>query len=65
MSLAIKHAILNRDVSHLTFPDEVQVLPAGDSKVQNKERRMPNLSITPPLQEIEASIELIKKAKDL
>lgn len=63
MSLAIKHAILNRDVSHLTFPDEVQVLPAGDSKVQNKERRMPNLSITPPLQEIEASIELIKKAK--
>ena len=24
MSLAIKHAILKRDVSHLTFPDEIQ-----------------------------------------
>ncbi len=25
MSLAVKHALLNRDVSHLTFPDEIQV----------------------------------------
>ena len=24
MSLAVKHAILKRDVSHLTFPDEMQ-----------------------------------------
>ncbi len=28
MVLAVKHAILNRDVSHLTFPDEIQKLPA-------------------------------------
>ena len=28
MTLAIKNAILNRDVSHLTFPDQVQVLAA-------------------------------------
>ncbi len=63
MSLAVKHAILNRDVSHLTFPDEVQVLPAGDSKPQDGENRMPNLSISPPAEEIEKSIYLIKKAK--
>ena len=29
MTLAIKHAIMKRDVSHLTFPDEIQELPAG------------------------------------
>jgi thiamine pyrophosphate-dependent acetolactate synthase large subunit-like protein len=27
MMLAIKHAILQRDVSHLTFPDQVQMIP--------------------------------------
>lgn len=63
MSLAVKHAILNRDVSHLTFPDEVQVSPARDSKAQNNEKRLPNLSVTPPQQEVYASLELIKQAK--
>jgi thiamine pyrophosphate-dependent acetolactate synthase large subunit-like protein/nitrite reductase/ring-hydroxylating ferredoxin subunit len=29
MSLAGKHAIVERDVSHLIFPDDVQTLPAG------------------------------------
>ena len=28
MNLALKHALLRRDVSHLIFPDEVQTLPA-------------------------------------
>lgn len=63
MGLAVKHAILNRDVSHLTFPDEVQVLPAKDSKAQNGKGRIPNLSISPPKEEVEKSIDLIKKAK--
>ncbi len=63
MGLAIKKAILNRDVSHLTFPDEVQVLPAKDSKADNGNNRMPNLSISPPKEEIDNAIELIKKAK--
>ena len=31
MSLACKHAIVERDVSHLIFPDDVQTLPAGDA----------------------------------
>ncbi|MBV6652168.1 MAG: thiamine pyrophosphate-binding protein, partial [Mameliella sp.] len=29
MALAIKHALLKRDVSHLTFPDEIQTLPVA------------------------------------
>lgn len=63
MSLAIKKSILNRDVSHLTFPDEVQEMPAGDSKASNDTDRMPNLSFIPPTQEVDKAITLIKKAK--
>ena len=63
MSLAIKYAILNRDVSHLTFPDEVQVLPANESVAANAEGRMPNLAISPPQEEVDRAIVLIKKAK--
>ena len=35
MALAVKHAILKRDVAHLTFPDQVQVLPANGAKAPN------------------------------
>lgn len=63
MSLAIKRAILNRDVSHLTFPDEVQVLPANGSVAQDSEGRMPNLAISPPKEEVDKAITLLKKGK--
>tara|TARA_R110001583_G_scaffold73390_3_gene204331 strand:+ start:35792 stop:37735 length:1944 start_codon:yes stop_codon:yes gene_type:complete len=63
MSLAIKTAILNRDVSHLTFPDEVQVLPADKSVALNSVGRMPNLAVSPPKEEVDKAILLIKKAK--
>ena len=32
MTLACKHAILQQGPAHLIFPDEVQTLPAGDSR---------------------------------
>ena len=32
MSLACKHAIVERDVSHLIFPDDVQTLPADSAQ---------------------------------
>lgn len=63
MSLAIKTAILNRDVSHLTFPDEVQVLPADKSVALNSVGRMPNLAVSPPKEEVDKAILLLKKAK--
>lgn len=63
MGLSIKHAILNKDVSHLTFPDEVQVLPAKDAIASNSEGRMPNLAISPPKEELEKAKRLIEKAK--
>jgi len=30
MTLALKHAVVERDVAHLIFPDEVQVIPAAE-----------------------------------
>jgi len=63
MALAVKHAILNRDVSHLTFPDEVQVVPSGDSKADVGKGRMPNLAVLPPQEELDSALELIKAAQ--
>lgn len=64
MSLAIKHAILRRDVSHLTFPDEVQEQSAKpNEKAQTPEKRITALEIAPPIAAVNDAISLIKKAK--
>ena len=63
MTLAIKHAILKRDVSHLTFPDQVQVLPASNAKAQTPEGRITSLDIAPPQEQLDTAINRIKKAK--
>ncbi|MFK7968716.1 MAG: thiamine pyrophosphate-dependent enzyme [Bacteroidia bacterium] len=62
MTLAIKHAMLNRDVSHLTFPDQVQVLPANGAKAQTSAGRITPLTIAPPEEALHAAIDLIQKA---
>ena len=62
MSLAIKHAILKRDVSHLTFPDQVQTLNAKE-EAQTAEGRITPLEIAPPQESLDKALELIKKAK--
>ncbi|MCV7194330.1 thiamine pyrophosphate-dependent enzyme [Mycolicibacterium brumae] len=63
MTLALKHAILERGVAHLVVPDEVQIIEAADQRASGPEGRMPDLRISPPsaplsaaLQRIEASI---------
>ena len=35
-TLACKNAIVERDVAHLIFPDDVQTLPAGDAKAGSR-----------------------------
>ncbi len=62
-TLAMKHAILNRDVSHLTFPDEIQTLPAPSEKAGSPEGRITPMTIAPPMESLEQGIELIKAAK--
>ena len=63
MTLAIKHAILKRDVAHLTFPDQVQVLPAGEEAPQTPEGRLTPLSIAPPEEALNEAIHKIHEAK--
>ncbi len=63
MSLAIKHAILRRDVSHLTFPDQVQVLEADGAEAQSPEGRITSLTIAPPEESISQAIEKIKSVQ--
>jgi len=64
MTLAIKHAIINRDVSHLTFPDEMQTIVADENdKASSSEDRITSLTIAPPKEAFAKAIEILKTAK--
>ncbi|WP_430966007.1 thiamine pyrophosphate-binding protein [Spongiimicrobium sp. 2-473A-2-J] len=64
MSLAVKHAILKRDVSHLTFPDEVQERKAKpNAKALTPTNRITSMQIAPPKEMADKAIDLISKAK--
>jgi len=64
MTLALKHATLNRGVSHLILPDEVQTqtvpeeTPAG-----SPEGRIPALEVAPPEPVVDDAIARIREAK--
>jgi thiamine pyrophosphate-dependent acetolactate synthase large subunit-like protein/nitrite reductase/ring-hydroxylating ferredoxin subunit len=62
MALAIKHALLKRDVSHLTFPDQVQVLDADGAEAQMPTGRLTAITIAPPVESLEAAIKKIRAA---
>ena len=62
-SLAMKNALLKRDVVHLTFPDEIQTLPAPDEHSGSPEGRITPLTISPPKESLTKAIKLLKKAK--
>jgi len=63
MSLALKHAILERQVSHLVLPDEVQVRPAPDVPASRPQGRVPDLEIAPPPAEVHRALDLIARAR--
>lgn len=64
MALAIKHAILKRDVSHLTFPDEVQEIVAdSDESVHGPSGRMTPMTIAPPQESFKKALSILNKAK--
>ncbi len=63
MTLAIKHAIINRDVSHLTFPDEIQEMPAGDEASGTPDGRITSLKIAPDDEVLQQAIKLITNSK--
>jgi thiamine pyrophosphate-dependent acetolactate synthase large subunit-like protein len=64
MALAIKHAVVSRDVAHLIFPDEVQVKPGlADPPTTPRHGRISTTEISPPRAELDEAIEMIKGAK--
>jgi thiamine pyrophosphate-dependent acetolactate synthase large subunit-like protein/nitrite reductase/ring-hydroxylating ferredoxin subunit len=63
MTLALKTAVLERQVAHLVLPDEVQVLAAGERTASGPSGRVPALEISPPQEPLDAALELIGRAK--
>ncbi len=64
MSLAIKHALIKRDVSHLTFPDEVQVYQSEEEESGTSEGRMPDFQISPSAESIKSAVNKISNSKN-
>ena len=63
MSLACKHALLERDVAHLILPDEVQEQAAPDTQAGGPSGRIGSLEIGPPEAALGDAVELIRSAK--
>jgi len=64
MTLACKSAVVERDVSHLIFPDDVQTLPAAENtKASGPDGRVAAQHIAPPAEALDEAISLLKKAQ--
>ncbi len=64
MTRAIKSAILERGVSHITFPDEVQILKKkANEEAQVPDGRMTVQQVRPPVEQFEKALGLLKAAK--
>ncbi|MDW3179124.1 MAG: thiamine pyrophosphate-binding protein [Acidimicrobiia bacterium] len=62
-SLAMKTAIVERDVAHLIFPDEIQHAPVDDDvKAGSPEGRTGSREIAAPIDEVARAAEMIAKA---
>lgn len=62
MTLALKHAILERGVAHLVVPDEVQVIEAADQRASGPDGRVPDLRIAPPSAPLDQAVQRIAAA---
>ena len=63
VSLAMKNAIVHRDVAHLIFPDDVQNLPAGDAVPGEPAGRLADNRISPPESAVREALALIRNAR--
>jgi thiamine pyrophosphate-dependent acetolactate synthase large subunit-like protein/nitrite reductase/ring-hydroxylating ferredoxin subunit len=63
-ALAMKHAIVQRDVAHLVLPDDVQELPGlADPPPRPRAGRIAAPGIAPPADELARAIELLRAAE--
>ena len=64
MSLAIKSSLIKRDVSHITFPDEVAFMPKPEKEEpQTPENRITPFTISPPKDMLDRAEQMILGAK--
>ena len=62
-SLACKHAIVERDVAHLIFPDDVQTQAAGDEQAQGPEGRLGAPGVAPDEAASASALQAIAAAR--
>ncbi len=63
-TLALKHAIVERNVAHLIYPDEVQVLEAAeDAEASGPKGRVGPVEIAPPPEALHKAIDRTAKAQ--
>ncbi|MGD9696131.1 MAG: thiamine pyrophosphate-binding protein [Thermoleophilia bacterium] len=64
MTLALKHALLERGVGHLVLPDEVQVQPAREgASPSGPAGRLPDLATAPPQEALDEALALVAGAR--
>jgi thiamine pyrophosphate-dependent acetolactate synthase large subunit-like protein len=64
LNLALKSAVLNRSVSHLILPDEVQNQPAPEGSAPGgPEGRITPVDIAPPPEAVERAVRLLERAR--
>ncbi len=64
MNLACKSSILNRGVSHLIFPDNVQHMPAPEGETAGgPEGRITSVAIRPPKESVDKAVALLSKSE--
>ena len=64
MALAIKHAVVNRDVAHLIFPDEVALGPGLQPRPETpRQGRISTTEIAPPPAQLDEAMEMIREAR--
>ena len=63
-ALAMKHAVVQRDVAHLIFPDQVQELPGvEDPPRRPMAGRVAEGAIAPPEAELDRAVQLLARAE--
>jgi thiamine pyrophosphate-dependent acetolactate synthase large subunit-like protein/nitrite reductase/ring-hydroxylating ferredoxin subunit len=64
MALAVKHAVVKRDVAHLVLPDEVQERTGlEDPPGRPREGRVSTTEIAPPERDLQRAVELLEGAE--
>ncbi len=62
MNLACKTALVESDVAHLVFPDEVQIQPS-EQEASGPDGRVGARTFPPPQESLDAAVELLSRAE--